>query len=236
MPLWVVTAIDSNMPSCKHVSSEGLCSHSCGMTCLSTLDKPHQCMFLKPTFSLWPLIPYKFMSFNLLLLTFIDKVYLFSVFHLLLLAYIDILLHFMYFMSIPYIPYVQYIYLLDSNLCDFKSSSTSEMALQQLSPQFLPHWTCDTLTSCYLYTAILASQAKDFLGFSPFPQMMLLSVHSCSAHLAWFIMSLLLYAEDTKLYPSFTPNDPIVSAQISACLSDTMSPWMEERHLHLTLF
>lgn len=141
MPLWVVTAIDSYMPSRKHLSSDVLCSHSCGMTCLSTLDKPHQCLFLKPTCSLWPLIPYKFMSFNLLLLTFIDKVYLFSVFHLLLSAYFGILLHFMYFMSIPYTPYVQYIYLLDSNLCDFKSSSpTSEMALLSVTEALREAW------------------------------------------------------------------------------------------------
>lgn len=42
------------------------------------------------------------------------------------------------------------------------------------------------------------------------------------------------YANDAQLYLSFQPDDPTVSACISACLSD-ISAWMKERHLQCNL-
>ncbi|KAG1934005.1 immunoglobulin omega chain [Pimephales promelas] len=42
------------------------------------------------------------------------------------------------------------------------------------------------------------------------------------------------YADDTKLYLSFQPDDHTVAAQISSCLAD-ISAWMKEHHLHLNL-
>ncbi|MGL5293476.1 MAG: reverse transcriptase domain-containing protein, partial [Aeromonas sp.] len=42
------------------------------------------------------------------------------------------------------------------------------------------------------------------------------------------------YADDTQLYLSFRPDDPTVSARISACLAD-ISLWMNGHHLHLNL-
>ncbi len=42
------------------------------------------------------------------------------------------------------------------------------------------------------------------------------------------------YADDTQLYLSFRPNDPMVAARISGCLAD-ISAWMKEHHLELNL-
>ncbi len=42
------------------------------------------------------------------------------------------------------------------------------------------------------------------------------------------------YADDTKLYLSFRPDDPTVAARISGCLVD-ISAWMKEHHLQLNL-
>ncbi len=42
------------------------------------------------------------------------------------------------------------------------------------------------------------------------------------------------YADDTKLYLSFRPDDPTVAARISGCLAD-ISAWMKENHLQLNL-
>ncbi len=42
------------------------------------------------------------------------------------------------------------------------------------------------------------------------------------------------YADDTKLYLSFRPDDPTVAARISGCLAD-ISAWMKEHHLQLKL-
>ncbi|XP_056613678.1 uncharacterized protein LOC130429246 [Triplophysa dalaica] len=42
------------------------------------------------------------------------------------------------------------------------------------------------------------------------------------------------YADDTQLYMSFRPDDPTVSARISACLAD-ISLWMNAHHLQLNL-
>ncbi len=42
------------------------------------------------------------------------------------------------------------------------------------------------------------------------------------------------YADDTQLYLSFQPDDPMVAAQISGCLAD-ISAWMKEHHLQLNL-
>ncbi len=41
-------------------------------------------------------------------------------------------------------------------------------------------------------------------------------------------------ADDTQLYLSFQPDDPIVAARISGCLAD-ISAWMKEHHLQLNL-
>ncbi len=41
-------------------------------------------------------------------------------------------------------------------------------------------------------------------------------------------------ADDTQLYLSFQPDDPIVAARISGCLPD-ISAWMKEHHLQLNL-
>ncbi len=42
------------------------------------------------------------------------------------------------------------------------------------------------------------------------------------------------YADDTQLYFSFQPDDPMVTARIAACLSD-ISSWMMDHHLQLNL-
>ncbi len=42
------------------------------------------------------------------------------------------------------------------------------------------------------------------------------------------------YADDTQLYFSFQPDDPMVTARIAACLSD-ISTWMMDHHLQLNL-
>ncbi len=42
------------------------------------------------------------------------------------------------------------------------------------------------------------------------------------------------YADDTQLYLSFRPDDPMVAARISGCLAD-ISAWMKEHHLQLNL-
>ncbi len=42
------------------------------------------------------------------------------------------------------------------------------------------------------------------------------------------------YADDTQLYLSFQPDDPMVAARISGCLAD-ISAWMKEHHLQLNL-
>ncbi len=42
------------------------------------------------------------------------------------------------------------------------------------------------------------------------------------------------YADDTQLYFSFQPDDPMVAARIAACLSD-ISSWMKDHHLQLNL-
>ncbi len=42
------------------------------------------------------------------------------------------------------------------------------------------------------------------------------------------------YADDTQLYLSFRPDDPMVAARISGCLAD-ISAWMKEHHLQLYL-
>ncbi len=42
------------------------------------------------------------------------------------------------------------------------------------------------------------------------------------------------YADDTQLYFSFQPDDPTVTARITACLSD-ISSWMMDHHLQLNL-
>ncbi|KAI2661089.1 putative RNA-directed DNA polymerase from transposon BS [Labeo rohita] len=42
------------------------------------------------------------------------------------------------------------------------------------------------------------------------------------------------YADDTHLYLSFQPDDPMVAARISGCLAD-ISEWMKEHHLQLNL-
>ncbi len=41
-------------------------------------------------------------------------------------------------------------------------------------------------------------------------------------------------ADDTQLYLSFQPDDPMVAAWISGCLAD-ISAWMKEHHLQLNL-
>ncbi len=46
--------------------------------------------------------------------------------------------------------------------------------------------------------------------------------------------SYLFYADDTQLYLSFQPDDPLVAARISGCLAD-ISTWMKEHHLQLNL-
>ncbi len=43
-----------------------------------------------------------------------------------------------------------------------------------------------------------------------------------------------LYADDTQLYLSFRPDDPMLSTWISGCLMD-ISAWMKEHHLQLNL-
>ncbi len=40
------------------------------------------------------------------------------------------------------------------------------------------------------------------------------------------------YADDTQLYVSFHPDDPMIAAHISACLTD-ISCWMKDHHLQL---
>ncbi len=42
------------------------------------------------------------------------------------------------------------------------------------------------------------------------------------------------YADDTQLYLSFHPDDPMIAARISACLTD-ISCWMKDHHLQLNL-
>ena len=42
------------------------------------------------------------------------------------------------------------------------------------------------------------------------------------------------YADDTQLYLSFQPEDQMVAARISACLTD-ISCWMKDHHLQLNL-
>ncbi len=42
------------------------------------------------------------------------------------------------------------------------------------------------------------------------------------------------YDDDTQLYLSFRPDDPMVAASISGCLAD-ISAWMKEHHLQLNL-
>ncbi len=42
------------------------------------------------------------------------------------------------------------------------------------------------------------------------------------------------YVDDTQLYLSFQPDDPMVAARISGCLAD-ISAWMKEHHLQLNL-
>ncbi len=42
------------------------------------------------------------------------------------------------------------------------------------------------------------------------------------------------YADDTRLYLSFQPDDPAVAARISGCLVD-ISAWMKEHHVQLNL-
>ncbi len=42
------------------------------------------------------------------------------------------------------------------------------------------------------------------------------------------------YANDSRLYFSFQPDDPTVAACIAACLSD-ISSWMKDHHLQLNL-
>ncbi len=42
------------------------------------------------------------------------------------------------------------------------------------------------------------------------------------------------YADDTQLYLSFQPDDPMVAARISGCLAD-ISTWMKEHHLQLNM-
>ncbi len=42
------------------------------------------------------------------------------------------------------------------------------------------------------------------------------------------------YADDTQLYLSFRPDDPMVAARISGCLADILA-WMKEHHLQLNL-
>ncbi len=42
------------------------------------------------------------------------------------------------------------------------------------------------------------------------------------------------YADDTQLYLSFRPDDPMVAARISGCLAD-ISAWMKKHHLQLNL-
>ncbi len=42
------------------------------------------------------------------------------------------------------------------------------------------------------------------------------------------------YADDTQLYLSFHPDDPMIAAHISACLAD-ISCWMKDHHLQLNL-
>ncbi len=42
------------------------------------------------------------------------------------------------------------------------------------------------------------------------------------------------YADDTQLYLSFQPDDPMVAARISGCLAD-ISAWMKEHHIQLNL-
>ncbi len=40
------------------------------------------------------------------------------------------------------------------------------------------------------------------------------------------------YADETQLYVSFHPDDPMIAAHISACLTD-ISCWMKDHHLQL---
>ncbi len=42
------------------------------------------------------------------------------------------------------------------------------------------------------------------------------------------------YADDTQLYLSFHPDDPMITTRISACLTD-ISCWMKDHHLQLNL-
>ncbi len=42
------------------------------------------------------------------------------------------------------------------------------------------------------------------------------------------------YADDTQLYLSFHPDDPMIATRISACLTD-ISCWMKDHHLQLNL-
>ncbi len=42
------------------------------------------------------------------------------------------------------------------------------------------------------------------------------------------------YADDTQLYLSLRPDDPMVAARISGCLADILA-WMKEHHLQLNL-
>ncbi len=42
------------------------------------------------------------------------------------------------------------------------------------------------------------------------------------------------YADDTQLYLSFHPDDPVIAARISTCLTD-ISCWMKDHHLQLNL-
>ncbi len=61
----------------------------------------------------------------------------------------------------------------------------------------------------------------------------------CDAHTIYTIIqahgfSYHFYAEDTQLYLSFRPDDPMVAAWISGCLAD-ISAWMKEHHLQLNL-
>uniref|UniRef100_A0A8C1MLV6 Reverse transcriptase domain-containing protein n=1 Tax=Cyprinus carpio TaxID=7962 RepID=A0A8C1MLV6_CYPCA len=58
--------------------------------------------------------------------------------------------------------------------------------------------------------------------------------HSLSLSFRLFLSLLCCYADDTQLYFSFQPDDPMVVARISACLSD-ISSCMNDHHLQLNL-